>query len=224
MDDEAIGYEAFRDCLRDLELVNLFTLGYRPTLHWLKHALSSEKSHRPISIIDIGSGGGDMLRKIWKWTQRCELDAHLTGIDLNPWAKQSAESVTPRDAPIQYETANIFSIDSDRSADFIISSLFTHHLTDSEIVKFLQWMDHHARRGWFINDIHRHPLAFLLIHYATRIGRLDPIVRNDGPISVARAFTAIDWRRLLAEAGIPGERVSINWYFPFRYCVACRTA
>jgi hypothetical protein len=85
-------------------------------------------------------------------------------------------------------------------------------------------MDHHARQGWFINDLHRHPVPFVLIRCATRIAGLDPMVRNDGPISVARAFTAVDWRHLVAEAGIPAERVSINWFFPFRYCVAGRIA
>src|SRR6266436_3427499 len=211
MDDEAVSYEDFCDCLRDLEFVNAFTLGYRPTLHWLKAALSGDKSGRPISVLDIGSGGGGMLRKIWKYTQRRGRETYLTGVDLNPWSKRSAESVTPRDAPIQYETADIFSIDSSRHADFIISSLFTHHLADSEVVNFLRWMDHHATQGWFINDLHRHPVPFVLIRYATRIAGLYPMVRNYGPISVARAFTAVDWRRLVAEAGIPAERVSINW-------------
>jgi hypothetical protein len=139
------------------------------------------------------------------------------GVDVNPWSKQSAESVTPPDAPIQYETADIFSLDPDRRADFIISSLFTHHL-----VTFLRWMDRHATRGWFINDLHRHPLPFFLIGYATRILRFGPMVQNDGPISVARAFTAAHWRRLVVEAGIPMEQTRIKWFFPFRYCVAGR--
>ena len=46
-------------------------------------------------------------------------------------------------------------------------------------------------------------------------------MRSDGPISISRAFVAADWRRLLAEAGIPRTRTSIKWYFPFRYVVAC---
>jgi hypothetical protein len=165
-----------------------------------------------------------MLRKIWKWAQRSGRETYLTGVDVNPWSKQSAEIVTPPDAPIQYETADIFSFDPERRADFIISSLFTHHLTDNEIVKFLRWMDRHATRGWFINDLHRHPLPFFLISYATRLLGFGPMVQYDGPISVARAFTAADWRRLVAEAEIPVERIRINWFFPFRYCVAGRKA
>jgi hypothetical protein len=131
------------------------------------------------------------------YQERCRRDAHrsgretyLTGVDVNPWSKQSAESVTAPYAPIQYETSDIFSFDPEHRADFIISSLFTHHLADNEIVKFLRWMDRHATRGWFINDLHRHPLPFFLIRYATRLLRFGPMVQYDGPISVARAFTA----------------------------------
>ena len=111
--------------------------------------LCHDKFRQPVSILDIGSGGGDMLRKIWRWARRSGHKTHLTGVDLNPWAKKSAESLTPDDAQIEYETSDIFSFDPNRRADFIISSLFTNHLTDSEIVKFLRWTDRHATRGWF---------------------------------------------------------------------------
>jgi 2-polyprenyl-3-methyl-5-hydroxy-6-metoxy-1,4-benzoquinol methylase len=223
MDADAIGFEDFRQCLRDLELVNVGTLAYRPTLRWLKAALRDDKFGQPVSILDVGSGGGDMLRTIWQWAERRGHKTCLAGVDRNPWSKKSAESVTPPGAPIQYETDDIFSFDPGRRADFIISSLFTHHLTDDEVVQFLRWMDRHATRGWFINDLHRHPLPFFVIRYLTRLLRFSPMVQHDGPVSVTRAFTAADWRRLIGEAGIPAERIRISWFFPFRYCVAGRT-
>jgi 2-polyprenyl-3-methyl-5-hydroxy-6-metoxy-1,4-benzoquinol methylase len=222
MDDDAVGFEEFRRCLHDLERVNACTLAYRPTLHWLKRVWRDDQSRQPVSILDIGCGGGGMLRKIWQWARRRGSATCLTGVDLNPWSKASAERVTPPDARIQYETSNIFSFDPERRADFIISSLFTHHLSDDEVVTFLRWMDHHATQGWFINDLHRHPVPFFLIRYVTRLLRFSPMVQHDGPVSVARAFTAADWRRLIAAAGIPAARIRINWFFPFRYCVAGR--
>jgi hypothetical protein len=62
-------------------------------------------------------------------------------------------------------------------------------------------------------DLHRHPLPFFLFRYTTRLLRFCSMVQNDGPTSVARAFTAAYWRRLVVEAGIPLERISINWFF-----------
>jgi 2-polyprenyl-3-methyl-5-hydroxy-6-metoxy-1,4-benzoquinol methylase len=222
MDTELVTFAEFHDCLRDLESVNICTLAYRPTLRWLGEMLADAKPQQAVTILDIGSGGGDMLRRIWTWAHSRGLNADLTGVDLNPWSAQSAEQTTPRDMPIRFETSNIFSFDPARRADFIISSLFTHHLTDSELIRFIQWMDAHATRGWFINDLHRHPLPYYFTRYVFRLLRLNRLVQHDGPVSVARAYTASDYRRALAEAGIPAQRAKIEWFFPFRYGVSCR--
>jgi hypothetical protein len=83
-------------------------------------------------------------------------------------------------------------------------------------------MDVYAAHGWFINDLQRHILPYFFIKYATRFLPVNRMARHDGPVSVARAFAADDWRHLLAEAGIPAERACIEWFFPFRYSVSCR--
>ncbi|MGH8011183.1 MAG: methyltransferase domain-containing protein [Candidatus Binataceae bacterium] len=219
MDDTSVTFEEFRNCLRDLEIVNRCTLAQRPTLHWLKRASRAINSNDRLSILDVGSGGGGMLRRIANWARKNGRQVDLVGVDLNPWSKRSAEQLQPSDVPIRFETSDIFTFETG-AIDFIISSLFTHHLADSEVVRFLRWMDRRAVRGWFINDLHRHPLPSFVIKHATRLLRFDRMVQYDGPLSVARAFTARDWRRLLAAAGIPAERTRIAWYFPFRYCVA----
>jgi SAM-dependent methyltransferase len=202
MDTESVSFAEFHDCLNTLRIINIFTLAYRPTLRWFERMVAGAGSGEPISVLDIGCGGGDMLRQIWTWARKRSLAVELTGIDLNPWSKRSAELVTTTDAPIRFETANLFSLDLSRRADFIVSSLFTHHLTDGELIRFIRWMDCHATRGWSINDLHRH----------------------DAAVSVARAFTASEWSRLLREAGISVERTCIEWFFPFRYGVSCRKA
>jgi 2-polyprenyl-3-methyl-5-hydroxy-6-metoxy-1,4-benzoquinol methylase len=222
MDTESVSFEEFHECLHTLKIINTFTLAYRPTLRWFERMMADAGSEQSLSVIDVGSGGGDMLRQIWKWARKRRLDLELIGIDLNPWSKKSAEQVTPKDAPIRYEAANVFSLDPSRRADFIVSSLFAHHLSDAELICFVQWMDRHATRGWFINDLHRHPVPYLFIKYAGRLLIANRMNRHDGPVSVARAFTESEWRHLLEEAGIPPERTKIEWFFPFRYGVSCR--
>jgi len=222
MDTESVSFEEFHECLHTLRIINTFTLAYRPTLRWFERMMAGVSSEQSLSVIDVGCGGGDMLRRIWKWARKRHFDLELIGIDRNPWSKKSAEQDTPKDAPIRFETASVFSLDSSRCADFIVSSLFAHHLTDSELVRFIQWMDLHATRGWFINDLHRHPVPYLFIKYALRSLSSDRINRHDGPVSVARAFTASEWRNVLETAGIPPERTKIEWFFPFRYGVSCR--
>ena len=60
--DGDCSYEDFRDCLRSLEKANRWLLGYRPTLTWLERL--SRSMREPIHIVDVGSGGGDLLRQI----------------------------------------------------------------------------------------------------------------------------------------------------------------
>jgi 2-polyprenyl-3-methyl-5-hydroxy-6-metoxy-1,4-benzoquinol methylase len=221
MDTEPLSFAAFHAYLRDLARINVYTLAYRPTLQWLRRALVAGKPQQPVSVIDIGSGGGDMLRRICQWAARRGLETDLVGVDLNPWSKQSAQ-MTSVGMPVRFETSDIFDFHPERRADFIISSLFTHHLTDDEVIRFIRWMDAHAVHGWFINDLHRHPLPYAFIKCVTRLFGFNRLVQHDAPLSVARAFVEADWHRLLMAAGISMERVRITWFFPFRYGVACR--
>ena len=62
MDTEVVDFALFHQCLQQLEIVNILSLAYRPTLRWLRQTLSEASPGEKISILDVGSGGGDMLR------------------------------------------------------------------------------------------------------------------------------------------------------------------
>ncbi|HEY8669684.1 MAG TPA: methyltransferase domain-containing protein, partial [Terriglobales bacterium] len=155
MDTDPVSFEEFDDYLRDLERINILTLAYRPTLLWLKRAVADLPAGRPISVLDVGSGGGGMLRRLGKWSRGKNLKLDLTGVDVNPWSTKSATESTPPEMSIRFETANIFARAEALRADFIVSSSFTHHLGDADLVRFIRRMDRYAAHGWFINDLHR---------------------------------------------------------------------
>ncbi len=106
--------------------------------------------------------------------------------------------------------------------DVVISSLFTHHLPDDILVGFLRWMSETAAEGWFVNDLHRHPLPYHTVRLAARWLPVNRMVRHDAPLSVARAFTRADWQRIIARAGLDGAGVCVEWRFPFRFGVGWR--
>jgi 2-polyprenyl-3-methyl-5-hydroxy-6-metoxy-1,4-benzoquinol methylase len=217
IDRTDISFLEFSHCLSSLEKINILTLTYRPTLRWLKRIFRAE---RQLHILDIGSGGGDMLRRIARMAQRQKKRVELTGVDSNAWSKHYAEEKNQEDE-IDYITHDVFSLPSELSPDIIISSLFTHHLNDSDLIRFLKWMHGAARAGWFINDLHRHWIPYTFIRLTTLIFSRNRMIRHDAPISVARAFTRADWQRFLREAKIDDPCIRISWHFPFRYCVSC---
>ncbi len=93
--DGDCSYDDFRDCLHSLEKVNRWLLGYRPTLAWLEKL--PRRLTQPLHIVDVGSGGGDLLRQIAGWSRRRKVAVQLTGIDLNPYAARAAAESTPKE-------------------------------------------------------------------------------------------------------------------------------
>ena len=211
MDTDCADFEDYQRCLRDLSRVNVVTLTHRPMLSWLaKHA------NDDFSLLDIACGHGDALRKIRARYPR----ARLTGIDLNPWATRAARDATGPAAGIDFINDDAFAYQPERPFDFIITSQFTHHLTDQQVVSFLRWLPRNAANGWFISDIHRHALPYYGFPILARLALWHRLVREDGQISVARAFIRSEWEVLLRQAGITDQQAKIAWYIPFRLCVA----
>ena len=138
---------------------------------------------------------------------------------MNPWSKRAATHATSTIDSIRWVTKDAFAYEPPEGVDVVISSLFTHHLPDPLVVKFLAWMEKTARIGWFVNDLHRHPVPFHFFRHFARLVRFHRFVQHDGPVSVARAFAPSDWRRLLVEAAIDPSDVEIEWHVPFRLTV-----
>jgi SAM-dependent methyltransferase len=222
MDTEVTGYEEFRDCLVDLERVNLWTMTYRPMMAFMDRLLASGQipKDRPLVIVDVGSGYGGMLRTIDDWARKRGIAVDLTGVDLNPWSAAASTAATPPGRPIRWVTANLFDYRPTGGIDLIVSSQFTHHLDDDGLVRFLAWMEGTAKLGWFVNDLHRHWLPYRFFSLWSRLAGWHRFVQHDGPVSISRAFVKADWRRLIVKAGIAPDAAEIRWWVPFRLCVA----
>jgi 2-polyprenyl-3-methyl-5-hydroxy-6-metoxy-1,4-benzoquinol methylase len=217
MDADSVAYDVFAGCLADLAKVNTATLARPPTLAWLARATRDLPRGSDLSILDVGFGQGDMLRAIHAWAVGAGLRPRLTGIDLSPWSARAARDATDNALGIEYRTGDVFDYQPSEPIDIVVSSLVTHHMSDDQIVDFIRWMEANVRRGWFINDLHRHPVAFYGFQAISTLARWHLFVRHDGPVSVARAFRRGDWLRLLAAAGM--EKAEVRWRFPFRFCV-----
>jgi len=216
--DEPCSREVLRACLRDLARVNRWFLAYRPILNWLG-SLKLDSSNRPIHILDVGCGYGDGLRRIERWAGERGIAVELTGCDLNPDTIAIAAEATPASSRIRWSASDVFELGSDGSVDIVVSSLFTHHLTESAVIRFLAWMESTTHVGWFINDLSRASNPYRLFKAFAKIAKLHPFVQHDGPVSIARAFIPDDWCRMCAAAGIANSDVCIQSFTTARLCV-----
>lgn len=218
--DEPCSYEVLRECLRDLEQVNRLSFGYRPTLRWLEQSvLEPGRQDGGLHIVDVGCGGGDTLRRIERWAAGEHLAVRLTGVDRNPNVIRAAREFTPAKSRIEWITGEAFCLSASDSIDVIISSLFTHHLADDEIVRFTEWMERVALRGWFINDLYRSHMPYLWFKVLATVMRWHPFVRHDGPVSFQRAFLPDEWKIYAEQSGLDSQEISIKTVRPARLCV-----
>ena len=215
--DGDCSYEDFRDCLVSLEQVNRWLLGYRPTLAWLGRLPLT--SHDAVHIVDVGCGGGDLLRQIARWAKKRGMTVRLTGIDLNPYATRAAKEFTATETEMTWVTGDALLYESDRPIGIIVTSLMTHHLEEAELIALLRWMDSTAQVGWFINDLERSKWSSQMFGWMAKLVGWHRFVRHDGPVSFRRALSKADWERLLQTAGVERSGVSIEAWRPGRLCV-----
>jgi 2-polyprenyl-3-methyl-5-hydroxy-6-metoxy-1,4-benzoquinol methylase len=217
MDAPELDEASYQRCLQDLAAVNRVTFTHRPTLRWLACATRRYPKGMMLSVLDVAYGQGDLLRAIARWAKKRGFVAQLSGVDLNPRSAIAANAATPPGLAINYRTGDVFDFSPAPLPDYIVTSQFTHHLTDQEVVRLLHWLEAHAKRGWHIADLHRHPFAYYGFPLLARLMRWHAIVRNDGRISIARAFTRRDWEALLRQAGLEAQ---IAWHVGFRFSIS----
>ena len=223
MDERRASPAELAAVLADLTVVNTVTLARLPTIAFMRRVARGLPAGAALRVLDVGYGEGDMLRRIHRWGARTGVPLRLAGVDLDPASAPAAQAATPPAWGIEYRTGDVFDQPPGGQdvvgQDVVISSLFTHHLSDAQVVDFLAWMERSAARGWFVNDLHRHALAYEGFKLLSGAAGWHPMVQHDGVVSVARSFRRRDWEGLLRRAGLSGV-ARVRWHMPFRLCVS----
>ena len=200
-------YAAYCAGARDLERVNRWTRGYKPTLDFMQRVLQRTRvGYEPLHVVDVGCGHGDGLRAIHRWAARRSVPLRLTGVDVNSYAARLAKECDRREhvaaGTITWVTGDAFSVELTQPVDVAISSLLAHHLDDDTLVRLLRWNEAQARVGWLVSDLRRNKRAAEGFKWLTRILQMDDMVKHDGAASFRRALTLEEWRAKTAAAGI----------------------
>lgn len=219
LDRDDIPFEDIKRNMQELDFINRHLGGHNITLDGIVLLLKDEMIfNSQLTVAEIGCGGGDNLRAIRNWAERIHLPVRLKGIDINPECIAYAQH-QKRNRGIEFILSDYRNVFFEEKPDIIFSSLFCHHFTEEELVFMLQWMQEHSSLGFFINDLHRHWLAYYSIKFLTKLFSKSYLVKNDAPLSVQRGFKRKEWQQLFMEAGIADFHC--QWRWAFRWLITC---
>jgi ubiquinone/menaquinone biosynthesis C-methylase UbiE len=217
MDDLAgLGGEELDGALAGLRTINRWLGGHRTTRRAFDDLARRTDLGTQIEVLDVGGGSGDLAPVILEWARRRGLGAHVVVLDLHPTTAQRAAERLQRVAGAEARHGDLFDV-PERSFDVVHASLVLHHFDGDEAVRALVAMRRIARKGVVVNDLHRHPVPWALIRWLTLAATRNEALRFDGPLSVARAFTREDWKRLGGAAGLDFRW---RWTWAWRWAVS----
>ena len=213
MDNPAVPKTEVEIALQELELINKFLGGKALLLDALPKAGFNDN----LTIMDLGSGSGDMLRMVSNYAKRKGFSSvKLLGVDINPAMTTIAKYRSGNFPEITFVTQDIWNDELfDYKPDIIINNHFCHHFDDKQLIALIKRMYKLAGKSIIINDLHRHQFAYYSIKFLTAMFSRSYLVKNDGPLSVARALTKMEWKNILFKAGI--NNYEINWKWAWRW-------
>lgn len=156
-----------------------------------------------LTLLDVGTGAGDVPRMLSRWAVR-------EGLRLSPFglerSRTAARLAMEHGVPLVQACGGALPL-ADHSVDLVVMSQLAHHLDDAGCQTLFREANRVARVGVVVADLRRAPLAGIGFRVAAAVLRFDPDTLQDGVVSLRRGFTRKRLAGLLAASGITGGRV-----------------
>lgn len=198
--------------LCDLRWFNRWFGGVSTVRHLLQAVIGSS-SGEELSVLDVACGEGYLARRMQQEFRQRGVRLEFALLD------RSTAHLPPNGAmpKIAGEALNLPF--QPASFDFVLTSLFVHHLAPDEAVSFAQEALRVCRSAVLVHDLIRHPLHLMLAYAGAPFYR-SRITRNDAPASVWQAYTAEEMRGFFQQAG--AADVEIRTHYLYRMGVIAR--
>jgi ubiquinone/menaquinone biosynthesis C-methylase UbiE len=202
------------DDLRALETLNRLFGGRGAVLRRLRPLLRACPPGQPLTILDAGSGAGDLCRVIVRECRARRLPLRLISLDAHPQIQEYARGRMGNDYPeIRFLRGDARRIPlRDGATDLAVCTLALHHFEEEDAAAVLAELRRVTRRWAVVSDLVRSRTAYAAVWLVTRL-TANPMTRHDGPVSVQRAFTPEELRGLAARAGWTGLRLHREPWF-----------
>jgi SAM-dependent methyltransferase len=203
IDDESDPIQ-LADTLRELARINRLLGGANLSWRALRAAVGAIDG-RQWTLLDVGTGGADIPRRMLVEAARAGLRLAITATDVNADIVATARAWSAGSGVIVEQMPADALPYADRSFDVVHASLVLHHLEPAEATALLAEMGRVARHAVIVNDLVRARRWWLGARLLTLLTR-NRCTRHDAPVSVRRAYLPAELAELAAGAGLrPAE-------------------
>jgi len=218
MDLATEDFDQTAQAYRLIRYVNKYLFGTRVFLTHLEQHSRVWPANKTIHLLDVGAGGCDIPKAIVDWARNKKVPIAITALDISAFALHFARKEISGYPEILLCLGSIFDPPfQPGSFDYVISSMFFHHLSDAEIPRVLRSCDTLAARGIIINDLLRNIRAYLWIYFLSRFTK-NRMFQNDAPLSVLRGFKKNEVEVLIRRSGL--DYLSFHHHFGHRFAIA----
>ncbi|MDC7993518.1 methyltransferase domain-containing protein [Altibacter sp. HG106] len=219
MDDFELHGAEMQQLLTDLKTVNRLLGGNEVTLSGIEQLLPKHPLTRPITILDVGCGDGEMLRQCARYFRSKNQEIKCLGIDANPHILEEAATRSADFQNIRFQKHDVFSTNASLPPfDIACCTLFLHHFKNDQIRLLLQQFSEQAALGVVVNDLARNRWAFELFKLFGSLFLKSKIAKHDGLVSVARGFKKEELLEL--SNTIEGHhQITLKWAFRYQWII-----
>jgi SAM-dependent methyltransferase len=205
--------------IKQFDVINrLFSAGVRLFRRHLLPQMLKDKS-RVWTLLDFGSGGGDIDRALIRLSRRLGLKLRITALDVDPrvlpWARQLCRKY-PEITPVH---GSVFDLPEGESWDFVMSNHTLHHFDWDNVIAAVFEALERARVGILLNDLARSSWGYLGYTIFTGLFLHRSLAFHDGRLSIRRGFTLREFQEIL---GPLSDRLVFGTAHPSRVWVATR--
>lgn len=202
--------------LRGISRINILSR----TVPTLWPVLRSIALTKPIRILDVACGGGDVALGLQTHARREHLPVEVHACDISPVAIDFAKNLaSKRRADTHFFQHNVIADGMPQGYDVIVSTLFLHHLHDEDAKAFLESASS-AAPVLLVSDLIRSRPGLALAYLACYTLTPSPVVHIDGPQSVRAAFTLDEVSSIAQHAGMRSFQLRRRW--PCRFLLEWR--
>jgi SAM-dependent methyltransferase len=211
MDQPDLDPKAHEYALRGLERINFWSGASHVFWPGLR-AVAQTLPQRPVRVLDLACGAGDVATRLWRKAQRAGLSLQIDGCDRSPTALDYArQRAARRNANVSFFRCDLLHDALPEGYDVLINSLFLHHLDEAEAETFLRRAAGVAGRVFMLSDLVRGSVGMILAYSVTRLLTRSRVVHVDGPLSVAGAFSEKELHQMAGRAGLHDATVIRHW-------------